>query len=444
MINRFRSYLVDNELCREDDPVMLAVSGGIDSVVMTDLFITSGYRCMLLHCNFGLRGDESEGDEAFVRSLAARYDAPVFVKRFDCEGYAEENGVSIQMAARELRYDWFDKVSDDQKIDRIATAHNLNDSVETVFLNMARGTGIRGITGIPAHNGKYIRPLLFSSREEITDYARAHQLEFREDSSNVSRKYQRNIIRHDLIPLMESLNPAFISTMGENISRFNDAHKIYREQVDHVKQELFSDMGTHLEINLVSLKKMSPLGSWLYELFSDYGYSMDQCLNIREILNSASGKQFISPTHRLYKDRDRLLLFETKDASFQRYYIDAPGSDATLPFPMDIEVLDRDSFDDIPDDPNIAFLDHDLVTFPLMLRKWQHGDYFFPLGMDQMKKLSDFFIDNKVPVPIKKHTWILTSGNKIAWIMGMRIDNRFRISRETKKILKLQIYDRAF
>lgn len=440
MINRFRSYLADHELCRDDESLMLAVSGGIDSVVMTDLFITSGYRCMLIHCNFGLRGEESEGDEAFVRSLAARYDVPVFVERFDCAGYAEENGVSIQMAARKQRYDWFNKISDEKQVDRIATAHNLNDSVETVFLNMSRGTGIRGITGIPVRNGKYIRPLLFSSRKEISDYARIHQLEFREDSSNVSRKYQRNVIRHDLIPLMESLNPAFISTMGENISRFKDAHTMYREKVELVKRELFSEKETHLEINLDALKNISPLGSWLYELFSDYGFSMDQCLNIREILNSASGKQFISPTHRLYKDRDRLLLFETQDASFQRFYIDSPNSEATLPFPMDIEVIDRDALEKIPGDPEIACLDYDKVTFPMMLRKWQHGDYFFPLGMDQMKKVSDFFIDNKVPVPLKNQLWILTSGNKIAWITGMRIDNRFRITDETKKILKLQTY----
>jgi len=440
MINRFKEFILSNQLCNIDGQVLLAVSGGIDSVVMTDLFCTSGYDCILLHCNFELRGEESDGDEAFVRSLAARYEIPVFVKHFDTAGFAEDNGISIQMAARELRYEWFNTVYHQQQADQIATAHNLNDSVETVFLNLSRATGIKGLTGIPVQNRHYIRPLLFATREEIENYARLHHLQYREDSSNKSRRYQRNMIRHDVFPLFESINPGFIRTMGENISRFSDAHNIYRKKVDEIRDVLFTEREGYIEIDLGELRKLSPQGSWLYELFSDYGYSMDQCLNIAKILDSESGKQFVSPSHRLYKDREKLLLFKASEPEFQRYYIDSPESHATLPFAMDMEVLDRKQIGEYGNHEHIAYLDMEELKFPLMLRKWQHGDYFYPLGMDQMKKVSDFFIDNKIPVPIKNNTWLLTSGSKIVWITGLRIDHRFRIKPGTKKVLKLEIY----
>ncbi len=444
MISRFKAFIDQKSLCNEQQRVMLALSGGVDSVVMTDLFCMSGYSCMVLHCNFGLRGAESDGDESFVRSLAANYELPVFVKKFETSAYAEDKGISIQMAARELRYQWFSEMAVHQHVEVIATAHNLNDSVETLLLNMSRGTGIRGLTGIPVRNGRYVRPLLFATRTEILDYSRLHHLRYREDSSNSSIKYQRNKVRHELIPLFEEINPGFIRTMGENIKRFEDSHVIYRERVEQEKERLFSEKGTHVEVDLEGLRDLQPLGSWLYELFNEYGFSMDQCLNIEKILNSPSGKQFISPTYRLFKDREKLLLFETKDAAFERYYIDSPGNTATLPFAMDIEVLPREEINTFPDDPNIALIDFDRLSFPLMLRKWQHGDYFFPLGMDQMKKVSDFFIDNKIPVPVKKNTWILTSGSKIVWIVGQRIDHRFRITESTRQVLKLHLYEGIF
>lgn len=440
MISRFKSFISAQQLCEETQQVMLALSGGVDSVVMTDLFCMSGYDCMVLHCNFGLRGDESDGDESFVRSLAANYELPVFVKKFDTEAYAEEKGISIQMAARELRYAWFNEMAEKQGVELVATAHNLNDSVETVLLNLGRGTGIRGLTGIPVRNGRYIRPLLFATRAEIMDYARLHHLKYREDSSNASTKYQRNKVRHELIPLFEEINPAFIRTMGENMQRLDDAIVMYRERVSREKERLFTDHGTHVEVDLPGLRKLAPLGSWLYELFNEYGFSMDQCLNIEKILDSPSGKQFISPAYRLFKDREKLLLYKARDVEFERYYIDSPDSTATLPFAMDIEVLERDGINAFPGDPYIAVIDLDTLNFPLMLRKWQHGDYFFPLGMEQMKKVSDFFIDNKVPVPEKKHTWLLTSGKKIVWIVGLRIDHRFRVTDGTKRILKLHLY----
>jgi tRNA(Ile)-lysidine synthase len=440
MIKNFKAFISQQNLCSDQQQIMLALSGGVDSVVMTDLFCMSGYSCMVLHCNFGLRGDESEGDESFVRSLAANYELPVFVKRFETEAYAEEKGISVQMAARELRYAWFTEIAGIHHVEVIATAHNINDSVETTLLNMSRGTGIRGLTGIPVKNGMFIRPMLFATRSEIMDYSRLHQLKFREDSSNSSTKYQRNKVRHDLIPLFEEINPSFIRTMSENIKRFEDAHVIYRERVAQERERLFTDRGTHVEVDLRGLRQLRPLGSWLYELFNEYGFSMDQCLSIEKILDSPSGKQFISPVYRLFKDRDKLLLFKSADRSFERYYIDSPDSTASLPFAMDIEVMDRNGLNDFPENENIALIDMDRLSFPLMLRKWQHGDYFFPLGMEQMKKVSDFFIDNKVPVPVKRNTWLLTSGKQIVWIVGLRIDHRFRITDSTLRVLKLHFY----
>ena len=441
MTEAFKSFIAKNQLCTGQQKILLAVSGGIDSVVMTDLFYKAGYECIILHCNFGLRGEESEGDEAFVRSLSASYELPVYVKRFNTGEYADENGISIQMAARELRYKWFDELSDESGNDVIATAHNLNDSVETVLLNLSRGTGIKGLTGIPMVNEKYIRPLLFATRKEILDYGRDHHLQYREDSSNASKKYHRNKVRHDLIPLFQEINPSFIRTMSENIRRFNESHTIYRKEVLKKREDVFIDKGTHIEVDIAAVEALQPRGSWLYELFSEFGFSMDQCLNIEKILKSDSGKQFISPSHRLFRDREKFLVFKVEKTSFERYYIDSPESKAALPFSMDIEVMDREDLDHFPESENIACFDLDKINFPLVLRKWQHGDYFFPLGMEQMKKVSDFYIDNKIPLPVKNRIWLLTSGKNIVWIVGLRIDNRFKITEKTTQILKLHLYD---
>jgi len=232
--------------------------------------------------------------------------------------------------------------------------------------------------------------------------------------------------------------------MGENIDRFSESHTIYRKQVLKIRNEIFIKKKKHIEVDLKALKSLHPIGSWLYELFSEFGFSTDQCRNIENIIGSDSGKQFISPTHRLFRDREKFLIFKIEDNTFERYYIDSPESEAALPFSMDIEVVDRLSLESIPDSENIACLDLEKLNFPLILRRWQHGDYFFPLGMEQMKKVSDFYIDKKIPVPIKNATWILSSGNKIVWIVGLRIDNRFKITETTKTILRLHYYDQTY
>jgi tRNA(Ile)-lysidine synthase len=312
--------------------------------------------------------------------------------------------------------------------------------VETFFLNLARGTGIRGLTGIPDRNENVIRPILFATRKEIEAYARSGNLSFREDSSNRETKYQRNKIRHDVIPAMELINPSFIQTMASNMERMAEIREMVERNVESVRESVFQRIGGEIRINTGSLVKLDPVGTWLYELFAPFGFTRPQCRDIEPFLQSGPGKRFLSPTHQLFKDRDQLILVESRAGSFERYYLDTPEKHSSLPFSMDVEVMERSDLDPIPSDRNTACLDFDEIQFPLTIRRWQPGDYFFPLGMNQIKKLSDFFVDEKVPVPLKERTWILATGKKVVWIMGHRIDNRFRIRETTRKVLLLRFH----
>lgn len=437
MLDRLKSYLEENKLCKFGDRILLTVSGGIDSVVMAHLFREADYNCAIAHCNFQLRGKDSEADEAFVRLLGASLEMPVYVKRFDVEETVKEEGISVQMAARELRYTWFEELLNDHSYELVATAHNKNDSVETFFINLSRGTGIRGLTGIPPGNEKIIRPLLFATRQEIIAYSKKNQLKFREDASNLDTKYRRNKIRHDVIPVMEQINPGFTETMSLNMERLKEVLGIYKQAVKLARKELFEEGSNRITIDIGKLNSLSPRRTWFYELFSPFGFTRSQCEGIEQIMDAKPGRRSISTTHQLFKDRDRLILVQSTQESFERYYLDGPDLRSSLPFPMDVEVIDRDELQKIPSDPNIACLDHDQIQFPLTIRHWLHGDYFCPLGMNQIKKLSDFFVDNKISVPEKESTWILASGKKIVWIMGHRIDHRFRITDKTTKVLLL-------
>jgi tRNA(Ile)-lysidine synthase len=439
MIEGFSQFIKDQQLCNFGDRILLAVSGGIDSVIMSHLFFESGYSCAIAHCNFQLRGQDSDADEQFTRGLAARLEMPVHVRNFDVETEMKDQGSSVQMAARDLRYQWFHALADEHGFDAIATAHNLNDSIETSLLNLVRGTGIRGLTGIPSRNGKVIRPLLFAQRKEIEAFALQRGIRHREDSSNRETRYRRNKIRHDVIPVLEQINPSFAETMAETIKRLGETERLLEGQVEKVRKKIFREEEGKTIIEVDILRELAPLDSWLFELFSPYGFSKSQCAGIRNILEAGSGKRSVSPSHQIYKDREQLILVENLRAGFERYYLDGPGKHSSLPFAVDVEVFSRDKLREIPRERSIACLDYDLMEFPLTIRHWQHGDYFFPLGMDQMKKLSDFFVDEKVPVPEKERTWILACGKKIVWVMGKRIDHRFRITENTKRVLILRL-----
>ncbi len=439
MLDQFKAYLKEIGVDDFQGRFLLAVSGGIDSVTMAHLFQMSDCECAIAHCNFQLRGADSESDEAFVRSLALFLEMPFFVEKFDVEERAGEEGISIQMAARELRYEWFDKLLVDHGFNHLATAHNKNDSVETFFLNLSRGTGIRGLTGIPRNKGLLVRPLLFASREDIVAFSTQNKIEFREDASNRETKYRRNKIRHDVIPVMEQVNPGFIEIMWENMSRLSEIQDIFTHSVEEKRKELFQKDHGQIRIDTEDLRTLRPLRTWLFELFSPFGFTRSQCEGIEKIMDASPGRRSISTSHQLFKDRDQLILVELKNSSFDRYYLDNPEKHSILPFPMDMEVIERNELGKIPNDANIACLDCDELQFPLMIRHWQHGDYFFPLGMNQIKKLSDFFVDNKISVPEKQQTWIMASGKKIVWIMGHRIDHRFRITDKTTRVLLLRL-----
>ena len=439
MLDQFKGYLREIGVNEFQGRFLLAVSGGIDSVTMAHLFQMSGFNCAIAHCNFQLRGADSELDEAFVRSLALFLEMPFFVEKFDVQERAGEDGISIQMAARELRYEWFDKLILDHGFDYLATAHNKNDSVETFFLNLSRGTGIRGLTGIPRSKGHVVRPLLFASREDILVFSTQNKIEFREDTSNQETKYRRNKIRHNVIPVMEQLNPGFIETMWENMGRLSEIQDIFHHSVEEKRRELFQKDHGQIRVDIENLRTLSPLRTWLFELFSPFGFSRSQCEGIEKIMDASPGRRSISTSHQLFKDRDQLILVELAHSSFDRYYLDNPEKHSILPFPMDMEVIARNELVEIPNGPYIACLDCDELQFPLTIRHWQHGDYFFPLGMNQIKKLSDFFVDNKISVPEKQQIWIMAFGKKIVWIMGHRIDHRFRITDKTTKVLLLRL-----
>jgi len=409
-------------------------------VIMAHLFHAADLECAMAHCNFQLRGKESEGDETFVRELANALEMPFYVRRFDVDRLVHEQGISVQMAARELRYDWFKNLLLEESLDRVATAHNKNDSVETFFLNLSRGSGIRGLKGIAPRREDIIRPMLFATRHDIETYGEEQGIRYREDASNFETKYLRNKIRHDVIPVMEQINPGFIESMSRSMNQLGEMYHIYEESVAQKRSVLFKEHQERITIDVSKLAELHPIKTWLFELFSPHGFSRSQCEGILKIMEAGPGRRSISPTHQLYKDRDHLILVSSLPDSRNRYYLDSPTRHSYLPFSLDMEVLERNQLEEIPDDPMTACLDLEEVQFPLIIRRWMHGDYFYPLGMDQIKKLSDFFVDNKIPVPEKERTWIMASGKKIVWIMGQRIDHRFRITEKTRKVLCLRLH----
>jgi tRNA(Ile)-lysidine synthase len=311
--------------------------------------------------------------------------------------------------------------------------------VETFFLNLSRGSGIRGLKGIAPMRERIIRPLLFATRKEIEAYSQEQGIEYRQDASNFETKYLRNKIRHDVIPVMEQINPGFIESMSRSMKQLEEIHLIYRHAIEQKRSALFEENAGRITIDARKLGELHPLQTWLFELFSPYGFSPSQCEGIEKIMEAGPGRCSISTTHQLYKDREKLILIPSPTDSFDRYYLDGPDKHSALPFPMDMEVMGREELGPIPNDALTACLDLNEVQFPLTIRHWLHGDYFYPLGMDQMKKLSDYFVDSKIPVPEKERTWIMASGKKIVWIMGQRIDHRFRITEKTRRVLVLRL-----
>ncbi len=439
MIEAFNHYLNNTLKINKTENILLAVSAGVDSVVMADLFYHSNLSCGIAHCNFQLRGEESDQDELFVQQLAAHYGFPFYKISFDTHTYAQEHHISIQMAARELRYDWFENIRNKKKYDYIAIGHNSDDVAETFFINIMRGTGIRGISGFKPVKRHIIRPVLFASREQILNHCIKNNIQYREDSSNSSVHYTRNKIRHQIIPLFEELNPKFKSTMDENIKHFADVQEVFISSVNNTKKNLLNFQHGRVTISIPLLKQLSPVRIYAFELLKDFGFTREHINILLEILNHQPGKQLFSTTHRLVKDRNKLIITPCKENNHNYTYINEGTHSIDEPLPLSFKSFSYAVNHKIPHNEKIAWIDQNKIVYPLIIRKWKHGDYFMPLGMQHHKKLSDYMTDSKFSLADKENTYLLCSGNEIVWIIGHRIDNRFKITNKTNRILEVKL-----
>jgi len=436
---RFLNFIRDENLFGKNDPVLLAVSGGIDSVLMSHLFYGCNFTFGIAHVNFQLRGEDSEADENLVRELALKFGTPFFSVRFSTKEFAKEKKLSVQMAARELRYSWLEEIRQGNGFHRIATAHHLDDSIETVFINMFRGTGIHGLHGILPKQNKIVRPLLCFFKKEIEVYAIEKKISFRQDQSNYETDYDRNKIRLDVIPAIEKHFPSFKKNFAENIARWQDAESLYDEALMIIKGKVVAKRNEEEWISIPALKQHPAYKTILFEVLKEFGFNSEQIMQVASALNGESGKMFFSATHRLIKDRKHLIVSPLTATSLSEiliYEIDHHISSGKI----QLQISERDAKGfSIPNDSSISCLDKSELEFPLVLRQWKKGDYFYPFGMKRKKKkISDYLIDKKIPLNEKENIWVIESGKRIACIIGERIDDRFKITSSTQKVFVLE------
>ena len=436
------NHIQQNDLFTSTDKVLLAVSGGIDSSVLCYLFHKAGFSFAIAHCNFQLRDDESDEDESFVKELANHYHVPFHHIRFETNTYIKENKLSIQVAARELRYEWFEKIRREHGYAYIATAHHQGDVIETFFINLIRGTGISGLRSIVSKQGTIIRPLLFASKKDIVAYGEKNKILYREDSSNASDKYLRNKIRHHLLPVLKEFSPVAEESILHSIEKLRDAEFIYKQTIEQARSNICKEKNNTIHISITELQKLNPLTTYLYEFLKPYGFNAVAAGDILKALNGESGKRFLSTTHRLIKDRDFLIIEPlASSAKEEEYSIHKDQQEFAIPGIILHFQITKAGKRTIPVAPHIAAIDLDMLHFPLILRKWKTGDTFYPLGLNGKKKLSDFFIDKKLSLPEKENTWLLCSDDKIVWVIGMRIDERFKVTGKTTNILFIEQHD---
>jgi tRNA(Ile)-lysidine synthase len=419
--------------------LLCAVSGGMDSVAMLRVLVELGLNCGIAHCNFKLRGKESDRDEEFVRKLAEQFELPIFVTTFDTLDYAHKNNLSVQMAARELRYDWFEKVREENNYDYIAVAHHADDEIETVLINLIRGTGISGLTGISSLNGRVLRPLIKVWNKDIADYCKTYKLKYRNDSSNSETKYARNLLRHQVIPLLEQINPGFKQTMNDNIEHFSATEKLINSRADELQDKFVVIDDETVRINIVAMPDSVFKHGIFFEMMRNLGFNATEASEIERLRDSQSGKMLIVNDLRVLKDRGEILIEKNELKQEQDISIPYGTRFISEPIVLNIEYVRISMLYNIPKTENIACLDIEKLKFPLQLRKWKDGDKFMPLGMQNFKKLSDFFSDLKFSIFDKEDTWLLCSDEDIAWIIGYRIDDRFKITPDTRDVLKLSI-----
>lgn len=434
MIEKVRSYIKENRLLKPDDRVIVGLSGGMDSMTLIDVLLSLGYNCMAVHCNFHLRGEESERDAAFVEQWCESAKVGLVSVDFDTYRYAAEHKISIEMAARELRYKWFEDIRKEHHADAIAVAHHRDDLAETVLLNLIRGTGIRGLSGISPKNNSIVRPLLGVSRDEIEAYVDERKLPFIFDSSNSDDAFVRNFLRLNVIPLLEKINPSVKNSIYRTAQHVGEARKIYDFYVENQKKAIFTDN----RIDIDKLKTTLSPATMLFEILSPFGFNASVIEDICQCLDSIPGKVFYSNDYRLIKDRKDLILDKISDENFSQreYAIDKVSQEITYPIRLKISFLSGNIT--INKDARFLYADADKLSFPLTLRKWQPGDWFIPFGMKGRKKLSDFFTDRKFSLPDKENAWVLTSDEDIVWVVGERSDDRFKITESTENVLVME------
>ena len=440
LIDRFQEYITREKLFTRQDKILLTVSGGVDSMVLMSLCVNSGYTVGVAHCNFCLRGRESDEDEILVQEHARKYGIECHNRRFDTVGEMERTGESMEMAARRLRYTWFAELCEEHGYTVIAVAHHIDDSIETFFINLMRGTGLRGLTGIHQQVGRVVRPLMFASRKEILDYALHKHIPYREDSSNKTTKYLRNKIRLGLTPRIREINPRFPFIMSRNIERLMAAQRFIDGAIDHIYAEAVSDEDGIYTIHMENISNADSREFVIYEILSSrFGFKGDVVDGLcRALQSDTTGRRFYSRSHVAYVDRGNIVVTRISDedncqVSVQQGQQRAYCGNSVLYF----EIVDVDSLPSYNVADNVALLDADKVAFPLTLRRWSEGDTFIPFGMTGRKKVSDFLIDGKVSMAEKNRQFVLISGTEIAWLAGRRIADPFRITDSTERVLRI-------
>lgn len=435
MLSQFKHHIETSFGFLNEEKLLVAVSGGIDSVVLAHLCSALSFKFSIAHCNFNLRKEESDADEDFVISLAEDLDVEVFIENFNTQDYAELYKVSIQMAARELRYNWFQDLAKQLGFSYILTAHHADDDLETFLINFTRGTGLNGLTGIPALNDNVVRPLLAFSREQLITYAKANHIKWREDSSNTSTKYLRNKLRHEVIPVLKEINPNIIETLKSTMSNLQDTADIVEESLNAVaKRAIVSIDDSGITYKISEFKKVNNPRAYLFEMFKSYGFK--EWDDVLGLLDAQSGKQMLSHSHRLVKHREYLILSSLKKSNNKAVIID----DINHNINTVIGQICFKTVDSIGEtDADAIYVDKDALKYPLMLRPWIYGDVFYPIGMTGKKKVSKYLKDEKLSLIEKENVWVLSSNNDIVWIVGRRADDRFKVTDTTKQILKIYI-----
>ncbi len=452
LFNNFTEYIKKQNLFQPKDKLLLAVSGGVDSVVLCELCKQAGYDFVIAHCNFQLRGEESERDEKFVEQLAKKYEVPFYSISFETTTIAAKEKKSIEETARDLRYAWFNKLIGNQQqltndnssgpncqlpvANYILTAHHANDNIETVLMNFFRGTGIKGLHGILPKQNKIIRPLLFANKKELKEFANENKLGFVIDYTNAQNDFTRNYFRNELIPAVKKVFPEVEENILKNIAKFVDAEQLYNQAIDLHKNKLLQIKGNEIHIPVLKLQMANPLSTIVYEIIKEYNFTAHQTEEIIGLLQSESGKYVQSSTHRIIKNRKWLIISPNKTIEAGNILIEE--NDKKIAFAAGELQIEKHSTFDISLSPSTAQLDASVIKFPLLLRKHNQGDYFYPLGMQKKKKLSRFFIDQKLSLTQKENIWVIESDKKILWVMGMRIDDRFKITDKTKEILQIE------